>query len=319
MRYCIFIVILFSLNITLVGQQKPQFTQYMLNKYGENPAYGGLERSLSVFASYRDQYSNFPGNPRTFYLGADMPFYLWSGAVGFTFFNQKTGVFNSSNLKFSYNYVMNMPYGFLSFGGRVGIDFNLVDGSGIITPQGNYEGVFNHNDPTLETRNFSGAGLSWEIGTYFMGSSLEAGITLAELPSHSYGLGEGKFKRSFSTSLFASYKYPFNNEVDLLPSILLKADAAVFQSDIGFIFKYKENILAGLNLRGYNGTSMDALSVILGTNMGKKYKLVYSYDFGLSSIRSVNQGTHELMVSYNLQKLIGIGLPPKIIYNPRDL
>lgn len=319
MRYSIAMICILIFQVEVASQQRPQFTQYMINKYYENPAYGGLERSLSVFTSFRDQYSNFPGNPRTFYLGADMPFYLWNGAVGFTFINQRAGLFNNSNLKFSYNYVMSTPYGFLSFGGRAGIDFITIDGNGLVTPDGIYEGVFDHNDPTLDTDVFSGIGPSWELGTYFKGKSIEGGIVISDLPSHKYGLGEGKYNKSFSGSLFALYRYSLNENIELSPSLLLKADAAVLQTDVGILAAINENLLAGLNLRGYSGKSLDALSIIIGTNIGKKYKVIYSFDFGLSALRTSNQGTHEIMVTYNLQKLIGIGLPPKIIYNPRDL
>ena len=131
--------IIFCVCISDIGinaQQRPQFSQYMLNKYYENPAYGGLERSLSVFTSYRDQYSSFPGNPRTFYLGADLPFYLWNGAIGFSLYNQSSGHLNNTNFRFSYNYVMGLESGFLSFGGRLGLDYLNFDGRKIITPDG---------------------------------------------------------------------------------------------------------------------------------------------------------------------------------------
>lgn len=301
------------------GQQRPQFSQYMLNKYQDNPAYGGLERSLSVFTSYRDQYSSINGNPKTIYIGADMPFYLWNGAVGFSLYNQKAGLINNTNLKFSYNYVISTNIGFLSFGGRVGLDMLTIDGNGIITPDGNYEGTINHNDPNLEVGRFGGFGPSWELGTYFYGKYVEGGLVLSELPTHGYSVGSGKYNRAFSTSFFWLYKFDYSDEIRFIPSIMVKADQAVIQTDVSIISKYRDNLTFGLSLRGYNATSFDAIAVILGTNLGSKYNIYYSYDFGLSQIRSIHQGSHEIMLSYNLQKLIGIGLPPKIIYNPRDL
>lgn len=318
MKWLLSIFIL-SLSLIAISQQKPQFSQYMLNKYQDNPAYGGMERSLSVFASYRDQYSNFSGNPKTIYLGADMPFYLWNGAVGFSLYNQKAGVFNNTNLKFSYNYVMGTSVGFLSFGGRVGMDMLSIDGNGIITPDGNYEGTITHNDPTLDIGNLTGLGLSWEIGTYFYGNKIEVGLVLSELPSHSYKVNKGDYNKSFSGSFFTLYKYDYSDELRLMPSIMIKADQAVLQTDLSILAKLRDNLTFGLSLRGYSATSFDAVAAIIGTNLGKKYNIYYSYDFGLSKLQSLHQGSHEIMLNYNLQKLIGIGLPPKIIYNPRDL
>ena len=318
MRYFWLFSLLFFLSDTY-AQQKPQFSQFMLNKYYENPAYGGMERSLSIFATYRDQFSEFVGHPSTFYCGADMPFYIWNGAIGFSLYNQKTGLLSHTNLKISYNHVVNTQMGFLSFGGRIGLDNVSINGNGIITPDGDYTGGINHNDPNLDISPYKGYGLCWEIGTYFYGNHIESGIVISELPSHAFSLGDGRYNKSWSSSGFFQYKYSWSENLQILPSVLLKADQAVLQVDAGVLTRINNNLVLGSTIRGYGSTSLDALSFIVGTNIGKKYNISYSYDFGLSKLRSVHQGSHEIMLSYNLQKLIGIGLPPKIIYNPRDL
>lgn len=318
MKYvCLFVYFLCVFNAK--AQQKPQFSQFMLNKYYENPAYGGLERSLSIYASYRDQYSEFSGHPSTFYCGADMPFYIWNGAIGFSLYNQKAGILSNTNLKVSYNYVMSTQVGFLSFGGRFGIENVSINGNGIITPDGNYSTNFNHNDPLLSISPYSGLGLSWELGAYFYGSTIESGIVMSEFPTHVIKTESGKYSKSWTSSAFFQYKYTWNDQIQLMPSILVKADQAVIQLDAGLVTRINNNLVLGATVRGYSSSSIDAITFIVGTNIGKKYNISYSYDFGLSKLRSVHQGSHELMLSYNLQKLIGIGLPPKIIYNPRDL
>ncbi|HRO09477.1 MAG TPA: PorP/SprF family type IX secretion system membrane protein [Saprospiraceae bacterium] len=312
-------VLLFALSCSGYSQQWPVHSQYMLNKYRDNPAYGGLERSLSVFSSYRDQNNGLNGNPRTLYIGMDMPVYVWSGAAGITFYNQKAGTFSDNNIKASYNYVLGTSYGFLSFGGRLGLNITQVNSSGIITPDGDYEGNINHNDPFIDNNNFGGVGLSWELGTYFYGTDIEAGLMVAELPDHTNSLGNGRYTRRFTSALFAQYKFRILDDVRISPSIMLRVDNAVIQSDIGAYARWNQTLLFGFNLRGYNTNSLDACALIAGTNIGDRYFLTYSYEFGLSALRSYHQGSHEIMLSYNLQKLIGIGLPPGIIYNPRDL
>lgn len=313
----VFLLCIFYLSA--VSQQLPQYTQYMINKYGQNPAYGGLERSLSVFTSFRDQNDAFPGNPQTFYAGTDMPFYLWNGALGFTFYNQKTGAFSNTDLKFSYNYVTGTRAGFLSFGARVGVNFLSVNGSSILTPDGNYEGVINHNDPVLDPAAFNGLGLSWEAGAYFMGSRIEGGLVVHDLPTHSCRVGDASYSKAFSVSLFGQYKTTILDDIKLYPSMMVRADAAVVQTDIGCVGYYRDEIIGGLNFRGFSPGSIDALGIIVGTGIGKNYRLIYSYDIGLSGLRKYHQGSHEITLSYNLKKLIGMGLPPRIIYNPRDL
>ncbi|MDQ3015628.1 MAG: type IX secretion system membrane protein PorP/SprF, partial [Bacteroidota bacterium] len=61
------------------------------------------------------------------------------------------------------------------------------------------------------------------------------------------------------------------------------------------------------------------LILMAGVRLSSRFYLHYGYDIGLSSLQSVHQGTHEIMIRYNLGKMIGAGLPPRTIYNPRNL
>jgi hypothetical protein len=47
--------------------------------------------------------------------------------------------------------------------------------------------------------------------------------------------------------------------------------------------------------------------------------LGYSYDLTRSSLNTVSNGSHELLLRYQLDKPVGQGQPPPIIYNPRSL
>ncbi|MBK9254738.1 MAG: PorP/SprF family type IX secretion system membrane protein [Saprospiraceae bacterium] len=318
-RILFVIIFTFIYEIQVTAQQRPQFTQFMLNKYYENPAYGGLDRSLSANLIYRDQYNTLTGNPKTFFAGAHMPVYLWNGAIGFSISNQRSGLINQSAVKLSYNYVMSTTIGFLSFGGRAGLDYVSVDGSGILTPDGNYEGGIDHNDPILDKSTFTGMGINYEIAAYFFGEDVEAGITLGELPPQTIAIGPANYKKSFFGNVFMQYKYKLDRFSSLISGLLLKADQAALQLDIFALYKMNSGVFGGLTFRGYNSASLDAIGVVIGSKINNNYTISYSYDIGISELRLVNEGSHEILLSYNLNKLIGIGLPPKIIYNPRHL
>lgn len=319
MRAWLEIIVCIFLTVNVWAQQQTQSSHHVFNKYYLNPAYGGLERSLSAFAGYRDQYSAFPGNPRVFLCNADMPIYRLNGAAGFSLMSHTTGLFKQTQVKTSYNYVQGTQFGFVSIGVRAGLEFMQVDGSGITTPDGDYEGVIQHNDPTLANSVYSGIGPVWEVGAYFFNNTFEAGLTIAHIPSHQNNLGPGRFSKSALGTAFGLHKYPVSETITLFSSCLLQWDPAAIQSDVSVLLKIEDKLTAGLGFRGYGPLSGDALIVYLGTNIGQKYNLMYSYDLGVSALRSSHQGSHEITVSYNLQTLIGLGLPPKIIYNPRDL
>src|SRR5215204_6405342 len=64
------LLLILSLQFTIAGmaQQKPHYTQYVLNNYVLNPALTGIENYTDVKMSARDQWVGLNGAPKTFYL-----------------------------------------------------------------------------------------------------------------------------------------------------------------------------------------------------------------------------------------------------------
>lgn len=311
--------LLFCLCSISVAQQPVQYSQYMLNRYSFNPAYAGFDLSLSVTASYRNQWSGLTGNPKSQNLNAHLPLYKWNGAVGIQFQNDGIGAESSISASASYNYVYQAPVGLFSIGLRVGILQKKLDGSKLISPDGIYEGTnINHNDPILAERSVSGVGPIWSFGGYYIHDVFETGISIGRVPTQFISLGNSKIELSPLATFYFEYLIPVNEFLELSPSILLKSDFVQTQLDIGVNASY-DNIIGGIGFRGYNANSVDAIILIAGLQINSHYRLSYSYDFGLSALSNVHEGTHEVVLNYNLNKLIGVGKPEKIIYNPRFL
>src|SRR5215218_10061394 len=115
-------------------QQKPHYTQYVLNNYILNPALTGIENYTDVKISGREQWRGRKGAPRTMYLTVHAPLgkkdyktsatsypvpgenprgnaywadYTASEAhhgIGFTLMNDKTGFYNRFTAAVSYAY-----------------------------------------------------------------------------------------------------------------------------------------------------------------------------------------------------------------------
>lgn len=291
----------------------------MLNKYAFNPAYAGLDFSLSANLLYRNQWEGLPSNPTDIHINAHVPMYVWSGAVGGMIERQSFGVLSQTSLLGSYNYITDNAFGLISFGGRIGVSQLRVDGSAIITPEGIYQGGFTHNDPILLEGQDQGFGLRWDIGSYFYSKKIQFGIAISNVPGTKIGLENTSFNQKTHINGYFQYNFNVNDEIELMQSILLKTDLNKIQSDVSSLFKINGNIFGGISLRGYSSRSFDAIVLIAGMKLNDHYTLSYSYDIGLSGLRSGHEGTHEILLNYNLRKLIGTGQPPKIIYNPRYL
>src|ERR1700743_2248919 len=66
-------VALFLVCSAAKAQQKPYYTQYILNNYILNPALSGIENYTDLKLSYRDQWAGLNGAPKTMYLSVQGP------------------------------------------------------------------------------------------------------------------------------------------------------------------------------------------------------------------------------------------------------
>ncbi len=300
------------------GQAFPQNSLYLTDLYNINPAYGGLERSLSVNFNYRDQWSGVTSHPKQLYLNAHMPLYLFNGGVGVELQSDVLGALRKSSIQLSYNYITKSRLGLLSYGGSLGYVSTGLNGSQIITPDGIYlDGLIDHQDTRLSQQNLTGGNLVYELGAFIGNESYDFGLSIANffLPERSV---DGLTVENQEV-MQAFIRVPlYKEEFIIYPSILLKTNFQSVQTDISCIVK-NGNVFGGTSVRGYSRNSIDAVVLLLGFQMNSNYTISYSYDIGLNSLKNVSEGSHEININYNLNKLIGVGLLPEIIYNPRNL
>lgn len=317
--YCY--ITFFSLTVlSLYAQQSPQYSQYMFNKYQFNSAYAGFDRSLSITGASRAQWATFEGAPATQNLNAHLPFYIWNGGLGINLQNDQAGALSNTSISLSYNYVYESPIGLFSVSGRLGILQSRFKGDQLTTPEGVYEGgTIDHNDAILSNQSISGSSPIWGVSAYYIHDYFETGISLSDVPKHTSSIGGLEIDRQSLVNWFAEGNLQLTSEIDILPSIFMKTDFVQTQVEIAGIANYRNQYFGGVGFRGYNANSLDAVVFYAGLRFNRKYRLTYSYDLGINGLRRFHEGSHEFVLNYNLQKIIGLGLPPKVIYNPRFL
>ena len=314
------VAILLGCYTFCIAQQEQQNSQFVFTKYRTNPAYAGLDYSLSVDALVRSQYTGLPGQPKTQYISAHVPAYILSGAIGIEIFRATEGSLVHNSVTGSYNYVYNLPFGFLSGGLRAGLLQTSVDGESLRTPTGDYgPNINDHKDPVLSNSTFSGFAPIWELGAYLFMGDPQFGVSISRTPTINQRLGNAEIGLVTHFDLYGQYRFRYNDELHFLQAILLKSDFNVVQTDVSLLAEINGSVFGGVGLRGYNSSSLDAISITAGLNLGRHYRLSYSYDIGLSELKRVNEGSHEILLNYNLKKMIGLGNTPKVEYNPRNL
>lgn len=324
MRKIIYIFVFVILHGLLWAQQPAQFSMFHLNKYGFNPAYGGMDGVITGTGVYRSQWQGLAGNPTSIHLNAHAPYYRISGGMGFQGGSDQAGVHRHNYFQLSYNYVTYLTNDLLvSAGAFAGVRQRVLDGSKLISPEGQYGGGgVNHNDPILPVSLESGLAPNIGLGIFVAYGAFEGGISVVNALNNSIALnqeigGGYSLKRAFF--VHGEYQILYNDEWEFTPAVLLKTDLSKTQLDVLLNVKYRDNFFGGVSFRGYDQKSIDALILFGGLRLTPNFTLGYSFDVTLSALNSVSSGTHEIMLIYRLDRALGVGIPEKIIYNPRLL
>ncbi|MEN0046614.1 MAG: PorP/SprF family type IX secretion system membrane protein [Bacteroidota bacterium] len=320
-KYFLHITLLF-LAATAFAQQPAQYSLNMFNRLAYNPAYAGLDNSLSMTGVFRKQWLNLEGSPTSQHFNIHSPLPFIRSGLGVVFQNDELGVERNMNLSAAYNYQLPVGRtGVLSLGIGGGFIQKNIDGAAIRTPDGEYTdgNLPNHRDPLLASTQVIASAPTIEAGVYYKSEILEAGFAVRDI------LEEPVASSVFSILPIRSYFLNITAHIDLTdaisfhPTIFAKSDILENQIDFSALFSYNDNISLGASFRGYSANTADAVAIIGGLNLSEKIKLYYSYDLTLSNINTVSTGSHEIMINYNLNKDFGRGVPPPIIYNPRNL
>lgn len=302
----------------LNGQNTPHYSLHMLDRYQMNPAYGGMESSLSITGNYRSQWLGIAGNPVQKYIDAHMPFYLWKGALGMSVRHESIGAQKLLNATLSYNYVMETGIGLFSAGFAAGITQQTLDGSLLRTPDGEYEGpTIIHNDPLLPNTVVHGIAPIFHAGIFFGGDRLELGLSITDYTPGNVQLDEVEIQDKAVFNLFGEYYIQPTEDFAFYPAVLLVSDLTQMQTSVAVRTVYRDFLTLGAGVRGYSGNTLDAVMLLGGLRLSENMHLYYAYDLSLSVLSKVTEGSHELMLRYNLNKVIGAGLPPPVIYSPR--
>ena len=300
------------------GQLAQPNSLYLIDLYRVIPAYGGLERSLSVNFNNRQQWSAVTGNPRQVYLNAHLPVKILKGGAGLYAYNDNIGLIRQTGAGISFNRLIYNELGVFSYGLKLGLKQARLDGTRITTPDGIYTGsLFSHEDLILPLQGTSGFGVEYGLSLFIGHELFDIGVSFENYANGVQNLGFTGIDNSQQFTIFGRLPFRFL-EMTWHPSLLIRSNFQVVQTDLSCLVK-SGNVFGGLSLRGFDSRSLDSVVVIAGIQFNSNYKISYSYDIGLSEIGLVSDGSHEILIHYNLNKLLGIGMPPEIIHNPRFL
>ncbi|WP_411766253.1 type IX secretion system membrane protein PorP/SprF [Winogradskyella sp. A3E31] len=275
------------LPLAVFGQQDPQYTNYMYAMQVVNPAYVGLNESLSVGVLYRNQWTGFDGAPETGTLFGHSP--LSSKiSVGLSVIADQIGPVKETNLytDLSYTIELNETHN-LAFGIKAGATFHNI-GTNTLT-------VFDPNDPFFNERvnsttpNF-GAGLFFYSDNYYAGFSIPNFLNAVHLNANNNRLGT-ETQHFFFTG---GYVFSLSETVKLKPSFLVKS---AFEASTSFDLNLNTLLYDTLEL-GASYRYDDSFSALVNFAVQPNLKIGYAYDAIVSDIQPFAPSSHEVFILY---------------------
>ncbi|MBL4652923.1 MAG: type IX secretion system membrane protein PorP/SprF [Flavobacteriales bacterium] len=286
---------LLVLSISLLAassqaQQMTQFSQYLLNDYYINPAVAGTKDYSPLRLTYRAQWANFNGAPKTTGISFHSN-YLDNMGIGGIIFNDKTGPLTQTGLEVTYAYHLEIENDIkVSLGLSAKATQYALDESQITLEE---TGDFAFNGLTNKTL-IPDAG----FGAYLYSKEYFIGLSVPQLfqARIRYDTDDEKLNKEVRHYyLTGGYDFEINNDFSVQPSFLLKTVfTAPTTFDINVKATYQEMVSVGVSYR-----FKDAIVVIVGVEK-ENFMLGYAYDVTTSMIRKYSAGSHEIVLGYNI-------------------
>ncbi len=289
MRY-LFGILFFVVSLSDgLAQSYPLFSQYMRNGLAFNPAYAGSSEAFAASLVYRQQWTGFDGAPKTEVFSAHAPLKSDRVALGLLAYHDAYGVTNNTGVFANYAFRIHLKKGILSLGLKGGVYMQSENLNNVITDQAN-DPVFTGNTEKVTVPNF-GAGIFYYGEKFYTGFSIpgflssRAGEIYHDFNNYNFMLTSGalftitrNFK--FNPSFLLNYNLPTNLQLDLTGNM-------VFWDFLwlGGSWRMQDNSVVGL----------------LQFQISPQIGIGYSFDYSLGDLNKFNNGSHEVMLVFELR------------------
>lgn len=324
MKRIIILAVFTALAGSSFGQQESQFTQYYMNPYVYNPAASGTTSLVDANLGFRQQWAGMDGAPRTFFASAhsqirlrkkdnqvlqefrpdgaffrspDVSTGMVKHVVGGKVFSDQMGPFNKTHLGGSYAFhfplikSVNMSFGLAAGWSNFGLNTSKVN-------------LFQSEDGAYANLVGNGGNQNFfdmQAGTHIYHKFFELGYSMTQVIRNKYSVGEvstgSRFERHHFVYLAGNIE--LTDEWCVSPTIFIRAvKNAPFNIEGMLRVQYNKMVWLGV---GYRNTQTITLG--LGANFARNFRLGYSYDSGIGKFRTVQGGgSHEIVLGFIMGK-----------------
>lgn len=317
----LFFIILLGCKVS--AQQRPHYTQYLQNMQVINPALSGMYNSLHAKAGVRNQWVGFESAPKTSYFTISTPInfskdYLMGGDAdfgieepatksdrdgyyssdnhhgsGLIVLNDQTGALSRASINLTYAYHLALgTFANLSVG--VGAGVNRVS---LNTKELKFE---NPLEPAIVDGNITRWSPDVNVGIYLYAAQFYLGGSIQQVMKQKLSFNENYDKSTGEEVLHyfftLGYRQWIKEDFSITPSIMIRSVSPLPKGiDLNLKVAFRDNVWIAGSYR-----KKDSFSALMGFTISKTFEAGYAYDFTRSQLRTVSNGTHEIVIGLKL-------------------
>jgi type IX secretion system PorP/SprF family membrane protein len=339
----VLLAMLITVNCLVASaQQKPYFTQYIINNYILNPAITGIENYTDLKISYRNQWTGINGAPVTMYLSVHAPIgkqdfrttatsfgipgenprgrAYWEdytvpaphAGLGLIAMTDKTGYITRSSIYATFAYHKglsartSLSAGFLAGGSKMSLDRSKIEWA---TLDPNDPSVGYNANELKKVKPEVGAGL-WLYGANaFLGASV-LNIVPGKIRFASSGTSGGSFAPQFMAT--AGYRFFLTDDISALPSFMVQfVQPFTVQIHGNCKLQYQDKFWVGASYR--KSDDLGGYAAMAGVNVSNFFNISYAYDVSNTArLHYYTANTHEIILGFLLNNNYGDTCPRNI-------
>ena len=297
MKKTLFTIALIISTVVGFSQNQYHISQNMMYQPFINPSVIGSYSNLNGALFYKNQWTGFEGAPEIAGFSVNSSIKNSNHSVGLTLINDKIGISNIKDLSIAYSYK-------LKFNDRNYLTLGIA--GTMILMQSNLGSldVIQSGDPVFQSDTKTFVMPNAKFGAYYFRNNFYIGFAVPNILKNKIetsGIATGI--TSFDAAnihyyLHSGYQFDINENWKSNTSILVKqVSGAPLQIGLNGQVVYRDFIGAGLSYR----TSKE-LVAMLNYRINPQLKLGYAYDYNMGQLGSYSNGTHEIILLFELIK-----------------
>ncbi len=286
----------FVISGEIHAQQDPMYTQYMDNLQIVNPGFTGSGDMAGFLVVARNQWVSFDGAPRTRTFSFNTPVNDKIG-LGFSLMTDKIGPLNQTGIYFDYSYFLKVGFKYqLGMGLKAGFSFYRAALTELQTVS---------PDPIYDRDIYKNFLPNFGVGAFLFSDDTYFGFSAPKLVENTISRedysSEYVSREKMHFYLVAGHQFEVTQDIQLKGQSMLRlVKNAPVSFDLTAMAGFRERFWLGGMFR-----FIDSYGILAQFNVSKEILIGYSYDITFSGLNAFNNGTHEIMLRYNINLFSG--------------